>query len=154
MNKNPTTVLPTPCIEWAGYKTKAGYGQRHHGGKVEYVHRLAYCEHNGIELASIAGQVVRHDCDNPACMNPLHLQIGTRTDNSRDRVSRGRHFLNIRNGEECHAAKLTAAQVHEIRSKCIPGCKSHGQSAFARKFGITSGQVSRIYNGKLWAALT
>lgn len=150
MNKNPITVLTTPCIEWTGYKTKDGYGQKHHEGKVVYVHRLAYCGHHGIALDSIANQVVRHDCDNPACINPVHMQIGTRTDNSADRVKRGRHLLNIRKGEKSPAAKLTKAQVSEIRSSCVPGCSERGQSALARKFGVSSGQVCRVFNEKLW----
>lgn len=151
MKNNPITVLTTPCIEWTGYRTQDGYGQKHHEGKVVYAHRLAYCRHHGVALDSIANQIVRHDCDNPACINPVHMQIGTRTDNSRDRVERGRHLINIQKGEECHSAKMTSAQVDSMRSEYVRGSKDHGLVALSAKYGISNGQVSRILNNKFWA---
>lgn len=147
-----TTPQPTPCQEWQGYVAKCGYGQRRHEGRVTYVHRIAYCERHGITLDSIAGQVVRHRCDNPVCINPEHLVLGTRTDNARDRVERGRQFLNVQRGEQAHAAKLTQAQVDAIRATCAPGSRTLGQSALARQYGIDSSQVSRIVAGKYWSA--
>lgn len=151
MDAKPITKLPTECIEWAGAHTQEGYGQKRHNGKTAYSHRLAYCKHKAIDLSEIDGLIIRHDCDNPRCVNPEHMQTGTRTDNARDKVSRGRHLLNIQRGEQCHRAKLTKLQVEDIRKNCIPGSRSQGQSSFARKYGITSGAVCRIYRGKQWA---
>lgn len=68
-----------------------GYGQyqlRDNGKKIRFrLHRLSYEVYNGIIPE---GMVVRHTCDNPPCINPKHLLVGTNADNVRDRVSRGR----------------------------------------------------------------
>jgi hypothetical protein len=60
-------------------------------GKRHYVHRLAYCEAHAIDIEDIVGQVVMHTCDNPACINPEHLRLGTQADNLADMLSKGRH---------------------------------------------------------------
>lgn len=67
-----------------------GYGVAWFAGKYIGAHRLAYCQHHGLIPADIAGQVVRHRCDNRACVNPHHLELGTHADNMQDMVDRGR----------------------------------------------------------------
>ena len=82
------------CIEFDGARlSSGGYGAIRHEGKVVRAHRLAYCHANGVTLESIAGFEVRHSCDNPPCINPAHLLLGTHTDNMRDMFERDRRKL-------------------------------------------------------------
>lgn len=78
------------CIEWTKYRLPFGYGQTTHRGKVRLAHRVAYIEAHGLELDDISGMVVMHRCDNPGCVNPDHLELGTRADNNRDMAAKGR----------------------------------------------------------------
>jgi hypothetical protein len=75
------------CIEWQGTRNGNGYGYFSLNGKVQAVHRLAWEFANG---AVPAGLVVRHECDNPPCVNLEHLSVGTQTDNMGDWKLRGR----------------------------------------------------------------
>ena len=81
----------TSCIEFAGYRDRDGYGRKSRHGKMRYAHRLAYVDKHGLTLDDIDGQVVRHTCDNPPCVNPDHLLLGTQQDNVNDKMTRGRH---------------------------------------------------------------
>src|SRR3990167_3848484 len=85
------TMIQTACINWDGAKTHAGYGQRKIGGKVKYVHRLAYEASCG---AIPDGLQIDHLCRNPLCINPQHLDAVT----CRENIIRGigRSALNAR----------------------------------------------------------
>lgn len=133
------------CIEYAGCKNADGYGLHRVAGKRVLAHRQAYCAHNNVDLSSIAGFVVRHTCDNPACVNPEHLLLGTHADNVQDKVSRGRQYK----GPEHHSSKLTDAQVAEIRARYVPKCRTHGTRALAREFGVAQFTVSQIVNHQI-----
>jgi hypothetical protein len=81
------------CWQWAGYKNHLGYGRAHiKVGERKYklvaVHRLAFEHHRG---PIPHGRVVMHICDNPACINPDHLKLGTQADNLADMRAKGRH---------------------------------------------------------------
>jgi hypothetical protein len=78
------------CIEFQGPRTSKGYGQLNQEGKVQYAHRAAWEQANG---PIPAGMVIMHTCDNPPCINPLHLQMGTQGDNLRDMTRKGRHWM-------------------------------------------------------------
>lgn len=80
------------CDEWTGATTPDGYPRRaYRGNSNTRWHRVVYCQANGLELEDIAGQVVRHTCDNIRCVDPAHLVIGSVADNMRDRDLRDRH---------------------------------------------------------------
>lgn len=138
--------LTTPCIEWQKYRNADGYGQVWHKGKKRLAHRLAYCQAHGLDIDDIDGQVVRHRCDNPGCVNPDHLEIGTHADNVHDKVERGR----APKGEEHRNAKLTEEVVLDILAKCVPGCREYGYSALARKYGVHRTLISQIVNREIW----
>mgnify|MGYP002136427592 CR=1 FL=1 len=79
------------CWEWAGTKLPSGYGQleRADGGKRMYAHRFSYLIHYGDFDRSL---YVLHRCDNPSCVKPDHLFLGTARDNLLDASSKGRHY--------------------------------------------------------------
>lgn len=81
-------VNPGSCWEWTGCLNSCGYGRTFLGGKHVYAHRLMFEAHNG-PLGE--GLQALHRCDNPKCVNPDHLFAGTRSDNMRDMVAKGRH---------------------------------------------------------------
>ena len=76
------------CWLWTGYRKHNGYGQSWANGKKVLAHRLSYEIHTG---ASPGAARVLHHCDNPPCVNPAHLYLGTMADNMRDCLLRGRH---------------------------------------------------------------
>ena len=83
-NVERSRVLPGgECIEWTGARSAAGYGRL----GTKYAHRVAYEKAHG---PIARGMVVRHRCDNPPCVNPAHLELGTQADNMRDMAVRGR----------------------------------------------------------------
>jgi len=112
----------------------------------EYLHRLMFLAWypylkipNGIE--------VNHSCDNPRCINPFHLHLGTHADNMQDAKIRNRYRFSYRKGEHNPSAKLTAEQVKEIRAN-----KSKHRD-IAKKYGISKRYVSKIKTFRTWAHL-
>jgi len=84
---------------------------------------------------------VCHHCDNPPCVNPAHLFVGTHSDNMADMVAKGRS----RRGENAGPARLTNAEAEEIRK-----ARDGGESctAIARRFGVSMTTVSTITNNR------
>lgn len=78
------------CTRWAGKFDAYGYGYICKLNRVLKAHRWVYCEANGCSIDSIKGMVIRHTCDNPACVNPEHLILGTQTQNTDDMAERRR----------------------------------------------------------------
>lgn len=99
------------CWEWQGYRMPAGYGQIGIDGRVDVTHRVAWSIANGKKIP--AGLVVRHKCDNPPCINPAHLELGTHADNVQDAVDRGR----VARGFRLPHTRLTEDDVREIRRR-------------------------------------
>jgi hypothetical protein len=98
------------------------------------------------------GLWVLHHCDNPPCVNPAHLYVGTHADNMRDMRERRRHWYhadpaNIIRGERSGAAKLTEAQVRELRRLHDAG-RSYG--SLAREYGVSRQAVSSAITGRSW----
>lgn len=139
------------CIEWTGWRHAKGYGGvdvRDGEGRwvKQYAHRLAYCEAHGLTLDDIKGKVIRHKCDNPPCVNPDHLELGTQRDNIHDMLRRGR----FANGERQWQAKLTAEQVSAIRKAYTPRCPVNGGAALARQYGVPPQTISKVVNRQSW----
>lgn len=84
--------LNTGCWLWSGGTDRHGYGTQWVAGRVVYAHRIFYEQHVG---AIPDGQVVRHKCDTPTCVNPAHLLPGTQGDNMRDARERGRALWKV-----------------------------------------------------------
>ena len=139
-----TVITPSGCHEWTGYcHPTRGYGQIGLGVRsagIGETHRVAYeLAHGPIP----PGMFVCHRCDNPPCVNPDHLFLGTHTDNMRDMVTKGRGSgaRGLRN----HNARLTDEQVQEIRAQYVPGVNA---SKIARRFGISRQYVRELAQGK------
>jgi HNH endonuclease len=98
------------------------------------------------------GLYVLHRCDNPPCVRPDHLFLGTNVDNNRDRNAKGRSSTHIRSvrgarglkGSANPLAALTSAQVRLIRQRYAKG---ELQRALAREFGVSQATISHVVNG-------
>lgn len=119
------------------------YGYKSINGKVYLMHRLAYCDAHGCTLADIKGKVVRHTCDNPRCINPEHLLIGSHSDNMKDMWERGRgvNLPPALTNEQHPQCKFSDEQVAEVRRLYEAGAKRKGLQTM---FGISKSQVQRI----------
>ena len=136
------------CWEWQTYRDEDGYGQFYFRGRTRSAHRIAW----EITYGPIAnGLWVLHECDNPPCVRPDHLYLGTATDNNRDTVNRGRHVTPDCRGERNHSVKLTVAQVVEIRTTFAQGGCTQQQLADA--YSVDHRTVSAIITGKNWSCL-
>ena len=130
------------CWEWTAGKFNAGYGQFAVNGKHQLAHRFSYELTYG-EIPD--GLFVCHRCDNPPCVNPEHLFLGTHADNMADRNEKGR----VSKGEEHYYSKLTEENVLEIRQRVASG-KWGIKSKLAKEFGVSNPQISDIVNRKKW----
>ena len=111
------------CIEWQGYRDRQGYGKVMRVAVTKMpllAHRYAWMlTHSEVLLP---GAVVRHSCDNPPCVNPAHLQLGTQADNIDDRQRRGRHRPGRLLGEAHPQARLNNILVLSMRELYGDGC--------------------------------
>ena len=78
----------TGCWLWQGGKNNLGYGMIRDDKKMRTAHRVSYEEHSQTKIPS--NLVVMHSCDTPHCINPQHLSLGTRKDNTQDMMRKGR----------------------------------------------------------------
>lgn len=140
------------CWLWMAWKLPKGYGLIGRGGRgkgMELAHRASWILHFG---AIPDGLDVCHNCperDNPSCVNPAHLFVGTRSDNMRDYCNKGGKLGGAKHpmyGRENGSCKLTNEQVEEIRKLYIPGY-GH-QIQLAKRFGVHHCTIDGIVNGK------
>jgi len=131
------------CWLWIGCLNGKGYGVFGRGGK--RASRLVFEFANHVTLTW--DDAVCHDCptgDNPACVNPAHLFLGTRADNRADCINKNRQAK----GERIFGAKLTAELVAEIRRKHADGRDTF--SSIGRKYGVSRTAIRNIINGITW----
>lgn len=136
------------CLVWTACRHGQGYGMFYTGRegdpKMSYAHRVAYeLEHGPIP----DGLLVCHRCDNPPCVDPDHLFVGTELDNIRDRDAKGRQYGP--RGAAHHSAKLEESDVRSIRRRYVFG---NGQK-LADEFGIANITLNRIVNRRTWKSV-
>lgn len=136
-------VVADGCWYWTASVNSAGYGRISWQGVPKLAHRVSWELHYG---AIPSGLLVCHHCDNPPCVNPEHLFLGTKLDNSIDMVAKGRSPKAC--GEKSGMAKLTASQVADIRRLVRSG---ETQVFVASIYGVHPAHVSRLVNRKRWA---
>ena len=134
------------CWIWNSSKFTDGYGRfKIKIGGVYYSrrsHRLSYAWSVGLDNDRLVNGIVIHSCDNPLCVNPKHLSIGTVQDNIDDCIRKGRRVYSF--GERNGMSKLTQKQVCDIR-------KSEKSGVYlSNKYNVSVAQVSRIRNRKRW----
>lgn len=139
------------CWNWTAYKCEWGYGIFGLSGRrLVKAHRYAF----GLDRIP-GGFCVLHKCDNPACVNPAHLFLGTNKDNIADKVSKGRQAkgasIKQKVGEKNINAKLNSKQVLEIRK--MFSCGEKTKTELGRMFGVTMPSIYAIVKNKTWRHL-
>lgn len=143
---SPGPDRPNQCWLWTGRRTARGYGVLTVRGRKVKAHRLAYRLHHG---AIPNGLNVLHKCDNPICVNPTHLFLGTHADNVLDMMQKGR----ISRGEDRPAAKLTEEIVRYARRVYRAGHPEFGARPLARRFGVSQPCMQNAISGRTWGWL-
>lgn len=132
------------CWEWLGKKDRCGYGTFGKNYKGVKAHREMYERHYG---KIPEGSILLHSCDNPGCVNPSHLSIGTHQDNQRDKFEKDRQAK----GETVGSSKLTEKQVIEMRE--MYSFRKCTYKDLALKYGVSKDTVQKAVRGIYWRHL-
>ena len=133
-----TKETKTGCLEWTRCFNTDGYPRAVFDGNSNgKVHRVVWELYNKTEAT---GYVIRHTCDNPKCINPNHLLLGTVLDNVNDMLSRNRHW-----------SKLVPEEVKSIRSLYQTGL--YTQKALGQIFKVSTNTVSSLINYTHWKSI-
>ena len=143
------------CWIWTGSKTPSGYGRIFVKGVTWRAHRLAYKLFNGPLHDELC---VCHKCDNPLCVNPGHLWLGTHAENIQDRHVKGRTAVGR---AISNTNKLSEKEVLAMRSlwekkgaRLKPGARGgFNYSELGRRFGVSSTMARNIILRKSWKHL-
>lgn len=132
------------CWEWKAGKLKKGYGQftaAYYYGYSRLAHRFSYL----IKHDELPNELmVCHTCDNPSCVNPKHLFLGTHIDNMQDCVSKGRHFHSEFQGEAHWKARLTESDIIAIRAD------TRKLTEIGKDYGCSKSHIGHIKRRRIW----
>lgn len=139
-------TLHPGCVEFPGYKDRGGYWKVKHLGRDERAHRVAYALANALTMSDIAGLVIRHMCNNPSCVNPDHLRVGTHSDNMQDRKLSGNQpktNVKLRYVDDATAAAIRKEYIPSLGNKLNPS----GYAGLGRKYNLHPQAIKQIVNG-------
>lgn len=135
------------CWNWTAARNEKGYGLCGVNGRTQGAHRVSWMLNNGpIE----DGMIVMHKCDNPSCVNPLHLSLGTHAQNTADAIAKGRYpqitvnGIDRARGERNGQAKLSESEVNAIRQS-----KDTGR-LLASRFKVCETTIRNIKRLRKW----
>jgi hypothetical protein len=152
VNKN----VDTGCWEWVACTDECGYGEFKIDGNSRHAHRVSW----ELFIGEIPEKMeVCHTCDNPPCVNPDHLFLGTHKENMADMVKKGRYVKgkiykgieSFHRGSLSPCAKLTEDNVIEIVNRVDNG---EAMYSLAKEFGVSYNTIRQIITGKRWGWLT
>ncbi len=142
-NEKMPERIPGACWIWTGGRYDSGYGIFKALGKNLRAHRVSYQIHVG---PIPPGMLVCHSCDNPPCVNPAHLFLGTDQQNVADRTRKGRGRTAY--GSKHPNAKITEAQADNIKALRISKHLTLRELSYI--FPLSQASISRIIQGKRW----
>jgi hypothetical protein len=136
-----TQMGATDCWHWCGNTNKFGYGRFSYQGRAQMAHRLSFRAFVG---AIPKGLSVLHTCDNPSCVNPRHLWLGTYADNRRDCLSKGRwRLMRGRSGFDHQCNKVSPEMLSEMKRLRTSG---ESYSKIAEAVGVAAMTVWKALN--------
>lgn len=129
------------CWVWKGPKVGNGYGKVGYKGRTARANRVSWELANG---PIPDGMMVCHKCDNPSCVRPDHLFLGSVVENNSDKQEKGRQVR----GETAGASVLTEEQVREIKRRYAAGHTTLGKLSI--EYGVHTSQIHHIVKGRNW----
>ena len=140
------------CWHWTGHITTSGYGAILVNGKKTKAHRVSYELFVGpivdVEGADYRGTCVIHKCDNPLCVNPDHLLLGSHKTNMEDKAQKCRVVSHPRIGDQHQNAKLRSSDIPKIRSLRESGFSFN---KIAKQFGVNPVTIFSVIKGATWS---
>lgn len=132
------------CWPWIAAINSGGYGQFRIDGKENGAHRVSWILANG---RIPAGGHICHHCDNPSCVNPRHLFLGSNKINHEDKVAKKRHRF---------GASHPAARLHEdaVRKIKVLALSERTLASIAQQFKVSHATVSDIAKGRTWSSIS
>jgi hypothetical protein len=143
--------IPEPnsgCLLWLEGVNDHGYGRLRWDGRAQLAHRLSWAAEHGP-----AGRLhVLHKCDNPGCINPKHLRLGTQADNNADMRSKGRSS----DGRPRPSARGESNGHAKHSEEIMLAVKDAGGTykEIARRYGVSKTSVGYVKRGIQWSHLS
>lgn len=131
------------CWPWRGATSPGGYG-RFRAPNTSVATRFLMSDLLGYDLTD---RHVMHICDNPPCVNPRHLVVGTPQENIADMHRKGRHRSRTLHGEEAPWARLTEQAIRDIRFRINSGARARD---LAKEYGVSRTHIHNIASRRCW----